>query len=249
VNGHVGLGLWLAVGAAVAGVSGTAALGLWREADRELRGPALAGLAAWLAVDIALGALGVFAARAHRVAPMLALGIAAPIVVGVWSLRRPGALSRLFESIPARSLIGVQVYRVAGVVFLLGWAAGCIPALFALPAGIGDIAVGLAAPFVAARVADGTERSRRLAIRWNIAGVADLVVAVTLGALTSPTPLWPVALGHPNPAISRLPFVLIPTFAVPLSVLLHFVTLRRLAAPGPAREPALVAQTATQPGG
>ncbi len=100
----------------------------------------------------------------------------------------------MVDSVPLRSLIGVQIYRVAGVVFLLAWADGRIPAVFALPAGLDDIAVGLSAPLVAARVGDGTERSRRLAVAWNIAGITDLAVAVTLGALTSPTLLWPVVL-------------------------------------------------------
>jgi hypothetical protein len=117
------------------------------------------------------------------------------------------------------------------VVFIIAWAAGRMPAIFALPAGVGDLLVGFAAPFVAARVGDGTARSRRIAVGWNIAGIADLVLAVGLGAATSPTGIWPVLLGHPNPLISRLPLVLIPLFAVPLSILLHLVALRRLAAP------------------
>jgi hypothetical protein len=130
----------------------------------------------------------------------------------------------------------VQFYRVLGGLFLIGWAAGRIPAIFALPAGIGDITVGLAAPFVAARVARGTERSRRLAVGWNIFGITDFVLAVALGAATSPTSLWPTLLGHPNPLISRLPFVLIPVFLVPVSALLHIVTLRRLETPARERE-------------
>jgi hypothetical protein len=36
--------------------------------------------------------------------------------------------------------------RVAGVAFLLYMALGHLPALFALPAGLGDIAAGIAAP-------------------------------------------------------------------------------------------------------
>jgi hypothetical protein len=156
-------------------------------------------------------------------------------VAGAVLLRRSGRLTGLLDALPVRALISVQFYRVAGVVFLVGWAIGRIPAIFAVPAGVGDIAVGLAAPFVAARVGDGSERSRKLAVWWNIEGIADLVLAVALGAATSPTPVWPTLLGHPNPLISRLPLVLIPVFAVPLSILLHVVTLRRLS---PERVPA-----------
>ncbi len=227
---HVPLGLWLATAGAIALVLAALAVELWPVADRQARGAVARGLLLWLAIDVALGAAGVFASAVHRPIPMIAVGILVPVGVGLWLLGRPGRLRRVVDSLPLRSLIAVQVYRVAGVVFLIAWAAGRLPALFALPAGIGDVLVGAAAPFVAARVGDGTERSRRLALGWNAAGIADLVLAVTLGALTSPTPLWPVALGQANPDISRLPFVLIPTFAVPLSILLHVVALRRLGA-------------------
>jgi hypothetical protein len=225
---HVPLDLWFAVGAAVALVIGLVAVGVWRVASGDARGQVIAGLAAWLALDVALASLGVFAATIHRPIPFIAAGIVFPVLAGLWLLRRPGGLGRLIDSIPTPSLIDVQIYRVAGGVFVLAWALGRMPAIFALVAGLGDIAVGASAPFVAARLERGQARAREVAVMWNIAGIADLVVAVTLGAATSSTPLWPTLLGHPNPLISRLPFVLIPVFAVPLSILLHVITLRRL---------------------
>ena len=228
---HVPLGLWFGGAAALVLVCGAVTIVLWRVASGQARSRLLGALAAWLGLAILLGALGVFATTYQRPVPVIAVGIVLPIVVGVLLLRRPGSVIRLLHSISPRALIGVQFYRVAGVIFVIAWAAGRMPAIFALPAGVGDVLVGLAAPLVAARVGDGTARSRRIAVGWNIAGIADLVLAVALGAATSPTSLWPTLLGHPNPLISRLPLVLIPVFAVPLSVLVHLIALRRLAAP------------------
>jgi hypothetical protein len=216
---------------------------VWQVGSREARGRVLAGLTAWLAADVALAAVGVFAATVHRPVPIIAAGIVLPIVVGVWLLRRPGALSRFVDSIPVHSLIDVQIYRVAGGVFVLAWALGRMPAIFALTAGVGDVAVGVAAPFVASRVEHGTARWRQTAVMWNVAGLADLVVAVALGASTSPSPLWPALLGHANPLITRLPFVLIPTFLVPLSASLHIATIRRL---DPAERPTVDESSAQQ---
>ncbi|MGI8449589.1 MAG: hypothetical protein ACR2MP_20905 [Streptosporangiaceae bacterium] len=71
-------------------------------------------------------------------------------------------------------------FRVAGVAFLLTMALGHLPALFALPAGLGDIATGIAAPLVAHRLAQ--DRGRRAALWLNAFGMTDLVVALTLGA-------------------------------------------------------------------
>ncbi len=72
--------------------------------------------------------------------------------------------------------------------------------------------------------------SRLLAGIWNIAGIADLVLAVTLGFLTSPSPFQRLAFSLPN-ELTAFPLVLVPTFAVPLAILLHLVSLWRLEKP------------------
>jgi len=54
-------------------------------------------------------------------------------------------------------------------------AQGHLPAAFALPAGLGDIALGVSAPFVARRLAHGTGRIG--AVRFNVLGILDLIVA------------------------------------------------------------------------
>ena len=91
------------------------------------------------------------------------------------SLRRAIAAA----SLPA--LVGVQIYRVVGLLFLIVLALGQLPAHFAEPAGWGDIAVGLAAPLIGLALARGLAGARALAIGWNAFGLLDLVVAVGMG--------------------------------------------------------------------
>ena len=245
MNVDVPLGLWLVALAATGVVTIIASAGVLSSPDRSAARTVTAVLVAWLAVDVALGAAGVFAASPTTWVPFIALGIAVPLVAGGVLLARPGAVQRFVDSIPLDRLIGVQVYRAAGVIFLIAWASGRMPAVFALPAGIGDIAVGLAGPLVAARVRSGLDapetaaRTRRLAISWNFLGIADLIVAVGLGFVSSPSHFQLLAADLPNALISRMPYVLIPTFAVPLSILLHVAALKRLRStervqPGPA---------------
>jgi len=103
-------------------------------------------------------------------------------------------------------------------------ALGHLPALLAVPAGLGDIATGIATPRVARKVAHGT--GRRAGLWMNAFGFADLVNALTLGALTG------FQLVHVTPAataITELPLALIPTAAVPLLLALHIINLRTLA--------------------
>ena len=104
-----------------------------------------------------------------------------------------------------------------------------MPAEFALPAGIGDVAVGLLAPFVALMlVRNGAERAWPAVVGWCALGITDLVVAVTCGFLTAPSAFQQLALDDPNAAITSYPLVLIPTFAVPVSIVLHVYVVARL---------------------
>jgi hypothetical protein len=149
---------------------------------------------------------------------LLALG---RIPVVARALAAPGRASRLLHP---------HSFRVEGVVFLLYLGLGHLPALFALPAGLGDIATGISAPLVARRLARGT--GRRAALWFNAFGMTDLVVALALGALTG------FGLTNITPSgapISELPLALVPTAGVPLLFALHITSLSTLPrAPRPA---------------
>ena len=90
---------------------------------------------------------------------------------------------------PQSWLIGVQLYRALGVIFLILYATDKLPGLFAWPAGLGDVLVGVLAPVVAIAYARAPDRNTDLVFAWNLFGLADLIVAVTTGFLTSPSAL------------------------------------------------------------
>jgi hypothetical protein len=132
------------------------------------------------------------------------------------ALTAPGMASRL--ELP-------HMFRVfAGLAFLITMGLGHLPALLAVPAGLGDVATGLATPLIARKVARGT--GRRAGLWLNALGFTDLVNALALGALTG------FQLVHVTPAataITGLPLALIPTAAVPLLLALHIINMRALA--------------------
>jgi hypothetical protein len=149
---------------------------------------------------------------------LLALG---RIPVVARALKAPGMASRL---------VLPHLLRVEGVVFLVYLALGHLPALFALPAGLGDITTGLMAPLVAYRLARGT--GRRAAVRFTAFGITDMVLALILGAITAFGLLHITPSGAP---ITELPLALIPTAVVPLLLALHITSLQTLPrAPRPA---------------
>jgi hypothetical protein len=149
---------------------------------------------------------------------LLALG---RIPVVARALAAPGMAGRLLRP---------HSFRVEGVVFLLYLALGHLPAVFALPAGLGDITTGIAAPLAARRLAKGT--GRRAALWFNAFGMTDLVVALGLGALTG---FGLTSITPSGAPITELPLALIPTAGVPLLFALHITSMFTLAkAPRPA---------------
>ncbi len=193
-------------------------------------------LAAWLAVDFALAQAGLFepntagGPQSQQLVPKIAVGISLPLLIGLAIILTSRRLNEVLARVPQAWIVGVQLYRVVGGVFLYLYAYNMLPREFALPAGIGDVLVGLAALPVAYAVARGYAGSRGLVIAWNIAGIGDLVVAVATGFMSSPGLYQQMAFDAPNTVIGAYPLVMIPLFAVPLSILLHVISLRRVLA-------------------
>jgi hypothetical protein len=139
----------------------------------------------------------------------------------------------------------LQVWRILGVLFIALMVRGELPAHFALPAGWGDIFIGLTAPWVAYALARQARGARALAVSWNAFGMLDLVVAVGTGtgvlvSLLTPGPRVPAAA-----AMGMFPLFLVPAFAVPMSGLFHvfaFSALRREARVHPYLTPASAAR-------
>jgi hypothetical protein len=215
---------------------GVIVYGLWRSLARIAVSPArraaawlavAAVLATWIAIVWALAARGAFQQPIGNV-PTLPIAIFVPILLGSIVLTRWQAVASLLDATPASWLVGIQVYRILGGMFLVDWLHGNLPAAFALPAGIGDVATGLLALPAATWIASGLPIGRKIALRWNLLGLIDFAVAVTMGMLTSPGPAHLLALDHPNTLIATFPTALVPAFIVPFSTLLHLLSLRQL---------------------
>ena len=160
--------------------------------------------------------------------PPLPIAIFAPVLVGLFLLMRSKRVAAVLDATPPSWLVGIQVYRIFGGVFLVNWIRGSIPGIFALPAGIGDVLVGLLALPVALYVSSGTSGGRTAGIAWNLLGLTDFAIAITMGALSSPGRLQLLSLSQPNVQIGTYPTVMIPAFAVPSSIILHVLSLWQL---------------------
>jgi hypothetical protein len=177
--------------------------------------PAVLVVGAWFGLALVAGAAGAFASQPG--APPVAIGLAAavPPLVVIGSLAGSARFRRWASDLDLRLLTLLQTWRVAGLAFLALYAAGELPAAFALPAGLGDVAVGLTAPLVALYVVGGGPWAKRTYIGWTVLGIADLLLAVVLG----------VTSGSGVDAMASLPMSLVPTFGVPFTLALHAISL------------------------
>jgi hypothetical protein len=160
--------------------------------------------------------------------PLLPLAIFLPVMIGAPLLLLSKRMGQVLDAMPATWLVALQLYRVFGSWALAAWLHELLPGVFALPAGIGDMLTGLFALPAAFAVATGTAQGRRAAIIWNIFGLADFAVAITLGAITSPGPLQLIVPDVASIGAGAYPGVLTPAFVVPSSILLHALSLRQL---------------------
>jgi hypothetical protein len=213
---------------------------------RAERRPAILGIgggvvAAWFALAFVLTKRGAFESTPHTTFAAIGPAIVVPVLVGC-ALLASDTARRAIARVPLHWLVGVQLYRVVGAIFLIAYLQDDIPGEFALPAGIGDVLVGITAPLVALALwRRGADRAWPLVTAWCALGIADLAIAVATGFLTAPSAFQQLALSDPNTAITSYPLALIPTFAVPASIVLHVYVLARL---HPQREGATRARTA-----
>lgn len=145
------------------------------------------------------------------------------LVLGV-SLAASASLRALLSNQP--NLVRLHLWRLLGVTFLLLMFRGRLPALFALPAGTGDILIAVTAPWIAANL--DMPGGRRRAIVWNWLGLADLLVAIGLGVTTNPGAPLTIATVPTSEVMTRFPMALVPAFLVPLAMTLHVVSLWQL---------------------
>jgi len=197
------------------------------------RRAAIASLfAAWFALVATCGATGALDA-VHGIGPAgMGVAVIVPFAVLTYASTRAGTLRESLGAIPLSVLIGVHAIRLLGVFFVLLYSASRLPAPFAPSAGWGDVLIGATALPVAYLTARKAPAWRFVALAWNALGLFDLVDAIALGVASSPG--IPFALGHHGASsnlMTTLPWILIPSFLVPLLAHLHIVIFQQLRRP------------------
>jgi hypothetical protein len=132
----------------------------------------------------------------------------------------------ILQHVTLQSLVGVHIFRLIGIFFLINHAYGAIPAKFAYIAGIGDIATALTSIIVVKAITLKKNYAKPLTIAWNIFGILDigsvLITAISSTKLSIETGTLGIS------EIANFPFCLIPAFAPATIIFLHISIFRKL---------------------
>ncbi len=181
-------------------------------------------LGLWLALVAGLAARGAFVSVPGEPPLALAVGVLVPLLVFAGAYRYLGWFRVQVLSVDLRLITALQAWRFLGFTFVALHLHGILPGLFAWPAGLGDMAIAAAAPWIVLALARRREfvASKRFAA-WNWLGIADLIVAVSAGALASG--VVPGLVEITTEPMARLPLILVPAYLVPLMTMLHITAL------------------------
>lgn len=124
------------------------------------------------------------------------------------------------------NLVALHIFRVIGVFFVLLAVHHALPKPFAFVAGIGDMLTAASSLFVVKAIRDQKSYAKRLTYWWNIFGTVDILfTAIAANVLTK------MSIDNGSMGVDTLamfPFCIIPAFAPPIILFLHWTIFKKL---------------------
>ncbi|MGL6208586.1 MAG: hypothetical protein ACRC14_02005 [Paracoccaceae bacterium] len=180
-------------------------------------------LVLWGAGIFTLAANGWFVQPAPTLPLHLATAFGLPPLIFLAAHQTLPAVRAWVASLDLALIVLAQSWRVLGMVFLFLWALDELPGTFALPAGLGDTAVGIFAVFVGIKVLRQTH-GWQTQTRWLIAaGTLDFAVAFSTAVLSGAGRPLNLPGAPPPDLMQSLPMILIPAYGVPIFLILHLI--------------------------
>jgi len=155
----------------------------------------------------------------HIPVPYAQILVAALTALFFLALVFSAEVRRWARSLDLHALTVFHIWRIIpGIAFIMLHNRRMLAGGFAVPAGWGDIAVGVTAPIVAAFFIE----RRAIMLLWHLAGMLDLTIAVAIAAgFAMELPAWIEPLRH-------FPLSLLPLFAVPLTLQVHIAAIYQI---------------------
>ncbi len=134
----------------------------------------------------------------------------------------------ILGNVPLSNLVRVHIFRLIGVFFILIAWHDALPKWFAFVAGLGDMITAITSIFVAKALSNKAHYAKKLTFIWNTFGTIDILfTAITANVLTKIS----INTGAQGvDALAQYPFCIIPAFAPPVILFLHYCIYKKLRA-------------------
>ena len=183
----------------------------------------------WFVVALALALAGGFDAGAGEKPLAILAAIILPVALFGLAFARIAAFRSWVLALDMRHLILLHSWRMIGLGFVFLYFHQQLPALFALPAGLGDAmaAIGALLLGIALYESPASVTDQRI-FMWNTFGLVDFAVAVSMGVLTRTGEIFYISGAVGSEIMGAFPLALIPAFAVPFYVITHLIIFLQL---------------------
>ena len=203
--------------------SGIVATSWQEEKKRKVRNRIIIGLVVW-AIVISFVSLSGFSGKFEIFPLNIMPFVIIPLITTLILLFHKDTYA-LLSKISLNVLTRLQVFRVfVEIVLWLLFIQNLLPEQMTFEGRNFDIIAGITSLLAARFILN----SRRLMIAWNIVGLALLINIVSIAILSMPTSLRIFENEPANIIITQFPFIVLPTFLVPLAYILHFLSLKKL---------------------
>lgn len=187
------------------------------------------GILIWLLIQALLARKGVYHQNTDVIPPPILLFGIAPVIMLFIILFISQKGRQLIDSLPLLWMTYIHLIRIP-VKLVLYWLSlyKAVPKLMTFEGINFDILAGLTAPFIAYFGIKKRTISRQTVLIWNFISLALLLNVVVIAFLSAPSPLQKLSFDQPNLAALNFPFCWLPTFIVPVVVLAHITSIRKL---------------------
>ena len=183
----------------------------------------------WFIAVLGAAISGGFNAPAGERPLAILMAVTMPVIIYLTAYYRIKSFREWVLSLDMRQLILLHSWRMLGTGFVFLYFYDRLPALFALPAGLGDAMTAIGALSVGIALYERASTvSRKRVYLWNTFGLIDFVLAVSMGVMTRTGEVLHFSGQVDSDIMGTFPLALIPGFAVPFYVITHLIIYAQL---------------------
>jgi hypothetical protein len=141
-------------------------------------------------------------------------------------VKNTACFKRILQGALLENLVSIHIFRLIGVFFILLAFHDVLPKSFAYIAGMGDVLTAISSFFVANAIKNKKNNAKRLTQVWNIFGATDILFTAIYANVLNVISIKSGVMGIETLAL--FPFCIIPAFAPPMILFLHWSIFQKL---------------------